>query len=73
MLVPVHYWLRGDLRKFAAEILLDLNARTRDILDRSALLDLLNFRGGGVPGFYGDRIWLLLSLEFWMQAHDIRA
>ncbi|MDP7357937.1 MAG: asparagine synthase C-terminal domain-containing protein [Pseudomonadales bacterium] len=73
MLVPVHYWLRGELRKFAAEILLDLNARTRDILDRSALLDLLNFRGGGVPGFYGDRIWLLLSLEFWMQAHDIRA
>ena len=73
MQVPVHYWLRKELRKWAAEILLDRDARTHPILNRAALLELLNFRGGGVPGFHAARIWLLLSLEFWMQAHDIRA
>jgi|TARA_Y100000310_G_scaffold303491_2_gene341870 asparagine synthase (glutamine-hydrolysing) len=73
MLVPVHYWLRDEMRSFAAEVLLDDGACTVPILNRSALQDLLRFRGSGVPGFYGDRIWLLLSLELWMQAHGIRA
>jgi len=71
MLVPVQYWFTQELREFAREILLDPRAKTQNLLQRQALNELIDFKGGGVRPCYGDRLWLLLSLECWMQAHSI--
>ncbi|MEE9355995.1 MAG: asparagine synthetase B family protein [Methylococcaceae bacterium] len=71
MLVPVHFWFRNELQSFASEVLLDSGARTRYFVDRKAVSNLLQFKGSGVRPHYGQRIWLLLSLEFWMQAYGI--
>jgi asparagine synthase (glutamine-hydrolysing) len=71
MLVPVHYWFNKELRSFAREMLLHDNAKIRNLIERTALQNLIDFKGGGIKPYYGDRLWLLLSLELWMQAHNI--
>jgi asparagine synthase (glutamine-hydrolysing) len=71
MLVPVHYWFNKQLKSFAKEALLDNNAKIRHLIERKALQNLIDFKGGGIKPYYGDRLWLLLSLELWMQAHNI--
>ena len=71
MLVPVHYWFNKELKAFAKEVLLDNNAKIRRLIEQKALQNLLDFKGGGIRPYYGDRLWLLLSLELWMQAHNI--
>jgi asparagine synthase (glutamine-hydrolysing) len=71
MLVPVHYWFNKELRSFAKELLLHRNAKIRNLIERNTLQNLIDFKGGGIKPYYGDRLWLLLSLELWMQAHNI--
>lgn len=71
MLVPVHYWFNKELRAFAKTVLLHHNAKIRNLIQPKALQNLIDFKGGGIKPYYGDRLWLLLSLELWMQAHNI--
>jgi asparagine synthase (glutamine-hydrolysing) len=71
MLVPVHYWFNKELRSFTKELLLHPNAKIRNLIERNTLQNLIDFKGGGIKPYYGDRLWLLLSLELWMQAHNI--
>ncbi len=71
MLVPVHYWFNKELRTFARDVLLHHNAKIRNLIERTALQNLIDFKNGGIRPYYGDRLWLLLSLELWMQAHNI--
>jgi len=71
MLVPVHYWFNKELKAFAKDVLLHRNAKIRNLIERKALQNLIDFKGGGIRPYYGDRLWLLLSLELWMQAHNI--
>lgn len=71
MLVPVHYWFNKELKAFAKDVLLNRNAKIRNLIEPKALQNLIDFKGGGIRPYYGDRLWLLLSLELWMQAHNI--
>ncbi len=71
MLVPVHYWFSKDLKKFTQQTLLAKDARIAKLVKRKALENLIAFKGGGIRPYYGDRLWLLLFLELWMQAHNI--
>lgn len=71
MLVPVHYWFNKDLKDFTKQQLLAKDAKIAPLIQRKALENLIAFKGGGIRPYYGDRLWLLLSLELWMQAHNI--
>ena len=71
MLVPVHYWFNKELKDFAKDQLLARNARIKLLIEPKALNNLIAFKGGGIRPYYGDRLWLLLSLELWLQAHRI--
>lgn len=73
MLVPVHYWFSSELKAFAKEVLLSKDARISSMFQRKALENLVAYKGGGIRPSYGDRVWLLLSLELWMQSHKISA
>jgi asparagine synthase (glutamine-hydrolysing) len=66
MMVPVQQWFRERWSDRARELLLSRNARTRPFLNRELVRDWLNYQGD-VWSRYGVKLWLLVSLEFWLQ------
>jgi asparagine synthase (glutamine-hydrolysing) len=68
MMVPVQRWFRERWRRQAGALLLSRRARTRRFFNREVVRDWLDYRGD-VWGRYGVKLWLLVSLELWLQAH----
>lgn len=68
MMVPVQRWFRERWRRRAAGLLLSRRARTRRLLDQEVVREWLDYRGD-VWGRYGVKLWLLVSLELWLQTH----
>lgn len=68
MMVPVQRWFRERWRRPAAALLLSRHARTRRFLDQTVVRDWLDYRGD-VWARYGVKLWLLVSLELWLQTH----
>lgn len=68
MMVPVQRWFREHWRRPAAALLLSRHARTRRFLDQAVVRDWLDYRGD-VWARYGVKLWLLVSLELWLQTH----
>ncbi|HEY4093910.1 MAG TPA: asparagine synthase (glutamine-hydrolyzing) [Baekduia sp.] len=62
--VPLSAWLRGDLRSWAAEILLDPVTLGRGYFEPAAIRSLLDRHAAGADG-EDKRIWALLMLELW--------
>ncbi len=71
MMVPVQYWFRQLWPKQARALLLNRNARIREFLQMSLVEDWLNYRND-TWGRYGVKLWLLVSLELWLQTHAKR-
>ena len=68
MLVPVHPWLTGPLRDVAGELLSEASVKRRGLFEPSFVKELLRYQGAAtVRGFYGAKIWMLLTLEAWMR------
>lgn len=65
MRVPVNFWFRGELRRYARKVL------SRRALDQAGLFQhqrvrqLLDYSTEEGPGRYGLRLWMLLTLELW--------
>ncbi|MFM7844013.1 MAG: asparagine synthetase B family protein [Planctomycetota bacterium] len=72
MLVPVEGWFRGPLAAAARTRLLDRYPLT-DWVRRDYLEKLLAGKLGGLRPRHGAKIWLLLTLESWLQGHEPRA
>jgi asparagine synthase (glutamine-hydrolysing) len=64
--VPIAQWLRGDLSRFARELLLDRAAVGRGWFRKDAVCSLLDGHASGQED-HGARIWSLLMLELWQQ------
>ena len=69
MRVPVQTWFRGPLRRRASRELLSPRARIAPYLDRSLLRSWSRY-DGDPAGRYGRKLWLVLSLEWWLAAND---
>lgn len=69
MMVPVQLWFRKHWQRAARALLLSRRARIRPYLDQTLIKDWLNYRGD-TWGRYGVKLWLLVSLELWLQAHQ---
>lgn len=68
MLVPVHPWFQGELRGYAAEMLGPASVERRGLFEPNAVAEMRKYRGATtVRGFYGAKLWLLLTLEIWMR------
>jgi len=61
---PLSAWLRGDLRSWAREILLDRSTLDRGYFDETAVRGLLDRHVAGTDG-EAKRIWSLVMLELW--------
>jgi asparagine synthase (glutamine-hydrolysing) len=60
--VPLHLWLKGSLKGFVKEVLLDTRAKDRGIFDTQALEDEIE-RGKS----FGRAVWGALCLELWFK------
>ncbi|MBS1808735.1 MAG: 7-cyano-7-deazaguanine synthase [Acidobacteria bacterium] len=68
MMVPVQYWFRNLWPKQARALLLSKQARIRPYLNQELIRDWLEYRGD-TWARYGVKLWLLVSLELWLQGH----
>jgi asparagine synthase (glutamine-hydrolysing) len=68
MLVPVQYWFRKDLKKYAAKLLLDRRAATRPYLNPDLVRRWIDYKDNLWPR-HGVKLWLLLTLELWLRLH----
>jgi asparagine synthase (glutamine-hydrolysing) len=69
MMVPVQLWFRDQWNRQARSVLLNRKAAIAPYLNQSVIKDWLNYRGD-VWGRYGVKLWLILSLEWWLQANQ---
>ena len=68
MQVPVNYGFRHGWRSPAKALLLNRRAAIAPYLNQALIRRWLNFEGD-VWGRYGVKLWLLSSLELWLQAN----
>jgi asparagine synthase (glutamine-hydrolysing) len=68
MMVPVQLGFRKYWQREARRLLLSKNSTIAPYLNRSIIKDWLDYRGD-IWGRYGVKLWLLVSLEIWLQVH----
>jgi asparagine synthase (glutamine-hydrolysing) len=66
MMVPVQRWFRERWSEQTRAILLSRHARVTEFLNQELVGEWLNYRGD-VWSRYGVKLWLLVSLELWLQ------
>ena len=65
MRVPVHFWFRGELKRYARKILDRRQLPRVGLFDPQRVQQLLDYNTQEGPGRYGIRLWMLLTLEIW--------
>jgi asparagine synthase (glutamine-hydrolysing) len=65
--VPVAEWLRGPLREVLTDFLSESAVRRRGLFRPEAVSAMVDRHLGGEAD-HGERLWLLVALEGWMQA-----
>ncbi len=63
--IPVHRWLRGDLRELCRDVVLSRRGVLTELFDRAKLERMLDNDGGLDPARWGRRVWLILMLGMW--------
>ncbi|MEO1429095.1 MAG: asparagine synthase-related protein [Cyanobacteria bacterium J06633_8] len=66
MMVPVQYWFKNIWQRRAKSLLLNKNAEIAPLLNQDLISQWLNYRGDAWRR-YGVKLWLLVSLEIWLQ------
>ncbi|MFJ2557845.1 MULTISPECIES: asparagine synthetase B family protein [unclassified Streptomyces] len=71
MRVPVQQWLGGPLRELAGDLLLGREARARGLFRQDTVRAWMKGDGALLPR-QGGKLWLVLTLELWLRAYDVR-
>lgn len=69
MMVPVQVGFREHWNRQAKALLLNRKAAIAPYLNQAIIRDWLNYRGD-TWNRYGVKLWLLASLEYWLQEHS---
>ncbi len=64
--VPLGAWMRRDLRQFSHDMLLSPSAKTKNLVQRSAVESLLREHMSEAED-HGQKLWALLCLEAWLR------
>jgi len=67
MRVPVHYWLKGEMKRYAKKVLSKKRLERTGIFDPKRVKQLLNYETNEGPGRYGIKLWMLLTFELWRE------
>ena len=65
MAVPVHFWLQGEMKRYAKSILSKRSLRRTGIFEPERVKRLLAYDTEEGPGRYGLRLWMLVTFEIW--------
>jgi asparagine synthase (glutamine-hydrolysing) len=65
MRVPVHFWFRGEMQRYARHILRPRQLRQSGIFNPEHVRKLLRYDSEGSQGRYGLRLWMLVTFEIW--------
>ena len=65
MRVPVHFWFKGPLRRYAHSILDQRSLRQCGIFNADRVQKWLSYDIDQPNGRYGLRIWMILTFEIW--------
>lgn len=65
MRVPVHYWFRSEMRRFAHRMLNPRAVRQVGLFNPQRIKQLLSYDIEEGRGRYGLRLWMLITLELW--------
>jgi asparagine synthase (glutamine-hydrolysing) len=68
MMVPVQLGFRKYWQREARKLLLNRNSQISAYINQDILREWLDFKGD-VWGRYGVKLWLLVSLEIWLQVN----
>lgn len=65
MRVPVHYWFRSEMRRYARRLLSPKAVRQVGLFNPERVKQLLSYRIEEGRGRYGLRLWMLMTFELW--------
>ena len=65
MRVPVHFWFRGELKKYARKILNKKELKKNGIFNYEYVDQLLNYSKENGSGRHGLKLWMLITFEIW--------
>jgi asparagine synthase (glutamine-hydrolysing) len=67
--IPVAFWMKSDpkMRELTHDVLLSAKTYQRGCFRRSFIEDLLRKHEGDKTAFYGDLLWIFLTLELWFR------
>jgi len=68
MVMSMQQWFLRDWQRQARSLLLNRRAAIAPYLDRALIDEWLNYRGEVFPR-YGLKLWLLVTLEIWLQVN----
>jgi asparagine synthase (glutamine-hydrolysing) len=68
MMVPVQLGFRKYWQKQARKLLLNKNGEIANYINQDIIRNWLDFQGD-TWGRYGVKLWLLVSLEIWLQVN----
>lgn len=66
MMIPVQLWFRQEWQHKARKLLLNKKANIAPYLNQNLIKDWLEYKGD-IWQRYGVKLWLLVSLEIWLQ------
>lgn len=64
--IPLDKWFTGKLNKYCESILLDKNAKTKNLFDQNEIKRMLKTHTEKVD--FGSKLWSLLTLELWFRS-----
>jgi len=65
MRVPVHYWFKGEMKRFARRLLSPKAIRAAGVFDEGRVKELLRYDNENGASRFGLRIWMLVTFEIW--------
>ncbi|MCI5138057.1 MAG: asparagine synthase, partial [Candidatus Electrothrix sp. AR1] len=65
MRVPVHFWFRKDLRRYARKILSRREVKRAGIFNPDRVVELLNYDTEHGQPRHGLKLWMLITFELW--------
>jgi asparagine synthase (glutamine-hydrolysing) len=71
MRVPVHYWMKKELRSPMRDILSSRTLKREGIFDHRRVEQLMRYRTEEGPGRYGLRLWMLMTFQLWKDRFQV--
>jgi asparagine synthase (glutamine-hydrolysing) len=68
MMVPVRFWFRGEMRRYAKKLLSRADLRRIGLFNPQYVEKLLAYQMDGVPGArHGLKLWMLITFLLWYE------